>query len=360
MPEQTQQPDQEVERVTAVTRTGKPRIERLAVGPDGIPEVSRELPAFDTAATDAGPADLLLESGPARAVQALEALEMLRDGVAAAEASEAAGVAPADAAAEAAAAPDPATRRAGEARRALEVAEAAGTLKLGWPFVDRRERPRETERIERAANVAIATVGLIVAAPIMALVALAVSLDSRGPVFYTQERVGRDARSGRERRRQPLAERTDRRRQNYTGRVFTIYKFRTMCVDAEKCGAQWAQKNDPRVTRLGRFLRVSRLDELPQLWNVLRGDMNIVGPRPERPVIIVDLVRQIEEYPARHRARPGITGLAQITAAYDSSIDDVRRKVRYDLDYLERRSLLMDLKIMAKTVPVMLFKKMGW
>src|SRR4051812_28697135 len=133
-----------------------------------------------------------------------------------------------------------------------------------------------------------------------------------------------------------------------------------MRVDAEQNGAVWAQQSDPRVTPIGRLLRQYRLDELPQLFNVIRGDMNIVGPRPERPTIFAELRTRIADYPVRQRARPGITGLAQVSNAYDANLDDVRAKVRYDLEYLERQSLLEDIRIMLRTVPVMLFKRGGW
>jgi lipopolysaccharide/colanic/teichoic acid biosynthesis glycosyltransferase len=139
-----------------------------------------------------------------------------------------------------------------------------------------------------------------------------------------------------------------------------MYKFRTMQLDAEaSTGAVWATDGDPRVTPVGRFLRACRLDELPQLYNVLKGDMNIVGPRPERPTIVVDLVNTITEYPIRQRTLPGITGLAQISQGPDGSVDDVRVKVGYDLEYLRRRSLLEDLRIMAKTPAVMFLKRTG-
>jgi len=153
----------------------------------------------------------------------------------------------------------------------------------------------------------------------------------------------------------------DRRAADAGGIVFTIYKFRTMRNDAEhRSGAVWATSNDPRVTSIGRVLRQYRIDELPQLFNVIRGDMNIVGPRPERPTIFADLRSQIAEYQHRQRARPGITGWAQVNKAYDESIEDVRTKVRYDLEYLERQSMAEDLRIMLRTVPVMLFRRGGW
>jgi lipopolysaccharide/colanic/teichoic acid biosynthesis glycosyltransferase len=152
----------------------------------------------------------------------------------------------------------------------------------------------------------------------------------------------------------------DRRVWNTCGQTFTMYKFRTMRVDAEaQSGAVWAQRRDPRVTSVGRLLRACRLDELPQLYNVLTGDMNIVGPRPERPTIIPELVESIAYYPIRQRTRPGITGLAQIRHTYDASIDDVRAKVGYDLQYLRRRSVLHDLRIMVQTPIVMFFKRTG-
>jgi lipopolysaccharide/colanic/teichoic acid biosynthesis glycosyltransferase len=134
-----------------------------------------------------------------------------------------------------------------------------------------------------------------------------------------------------------------------------------MGVDAEKgSGAVWATMNDPRVTAVGQVLRRTRLDELPQLLNVIRGDMNIVGPRPERPTIFADLRNRIEDYPVRQHTRPGITGWAQVNNAYDVSLDDVRAKVRFDLEYIERQSLIEDVKIMLRTVPVMLFRRGGW
>ena len=140
-----------------------------------------------------------------------------------------------------------------------------------------------------------------------------------------------------------------------------MYKFRSMRVDAEKNGqAVWAMKRDPRVTLVGRVLRRTRLDELPQLYNVLKGDMNIVGPRPERPTIFADLRATIPEYPMRQRVKPGITGWAQINQSYDACVDDVRRKVKYDLEYVQRQGLVEDLRIMSMTVPVMLFGRGGW
>jgi lipopolysaccharide/colanic/teichoic acid biosynthesis glycosyltransferase len=204
----------------------------------------------------------------------------------------------------------------------------------------------------RAVNVAAAILLLALTAPLMLLIAALIRLTSRGPILYRQTRVGidlrQDARSAGD----------SRRKQDMGGRPFTIYKFRTMHHDAENgTGAVWARPDDPRVTLVGRALREYRLDELPQLFNVLLGDMNLVGPRPERPSIVAELREVIPNYQQRHRTLPGITGHAQVSLQYDSSIEDVRRKVEHDLEYLHRASPWEDLKIMLKTVPVMLFRR---
>jgi lipopolysaccharide/colanic/teichoic acid biosynthesis glycosyltransferase len=205
-------------------------------------------------------------------------------------------------------------------------------------------------------NIIIAFVGLLLVSPLMVVVAVLVKVTSAGPIFYSQPRVGID------RRRASGALHTyDRRTRDIGGLPFMIYKFRTMYVGAElRHGAVWATKGDNRVTSIGGLMRKLRLDELPQLFNVLVGDMNIVGPRPERPSIFSRLRVDIGEYPLRQRTRPGITGWAQINQSYDTSLDDVRRKVRYDLEYLQRQGVRQDLMIMARTVPVILFRKGGW
>jgi lipopolysaccharide/colanic/teichoic acid biosynthesis glycosyltransferase len=207
----------------------------------------------------------------------------------------------------------------------------------------------------RVMNVVLATLLLALAAPVMFVFAILVKLTSPGPIFYSQARVGLNRRRGR------LAEGAyDRRTRDLGGKPFMILKFRTMCIGAEKNGPVWAQRKDARVTRIGRVMRKYRIDELPQLVNVIRGEMNIVGPRPERPVIFSRLCDDIEDYPLRQRTRPGITGLAQVSQAYDTNIDDVRAKVRYDLQYLERQGVAEDLLIMARTLPVMIFRRGGW
>ena len=220
---------------------------------------------------------------------------------------------------------------------------------------DNEVAPRERdESVSRALNVVIAAVALVVLAPLIALIAIAIKLTSRGPVLYSQTRVGVD-------RRWRYARKSDRRLYDHGGRLFTMYKFRTMHVNAEPDGqAVWASKADPRVTLVGRFLRGTRLDEVPQLWNVLRDDMNIVGPRPERPTIVAELRRHIPEYQQRHRVKPGITGWAQVNQSYDACIDDVRQKVQLDLEYVRRQGVMEDLRIMSMTVPVILFRKGGW
>jgi lipopolysaccharide/colanic/teichoic acid biosynthesis glycosyltransferase len=211
------------------------------------------------------------------------------------------------------------------------------------------------ERLRRGLNFILALLGLLVALPVMLVVAVLIRLTSRGPVIYTQTRVGLD------RRERGLSASNHRREKDIGGKPFRIYKFRTMTVNAESgSGAIWAQSNDPRVTWVGRYLRQYRLDELPQLYNVLRGEMNIVGPRPERPTIFAQLREHIGEYPLRQRAKPGITGLAQINHHYDRCIEDVKTKVSYDLKYIERQGILEDLKIMLQTIPVMLFRRGGW
>ena len=206
----------------------------------------------------------------------------------------------------------------------------------------------------RALNILVATVGLVVAFPLMLLIAALIKLTSRGPVLFTQTRVGLDRRalSG--------AGGNTRRHTDLGGTPFTMYKFRTMRPANETTSETWAQPEDGRVTGLGQVLRKFRLDELPQLFNVLKGDMNIVGPRPEQPTIFVYLREQIEGYQRRQRVRPGITGWAQVNQGYDTSVDDVRRKVRYDLEYIRRQSALEDLRIMARTLPVMLRRRGAW
>jgi exopolysaccharide biosynthesis polyprenyl glycosylphosphotransferase len=170
-----------------------------------------------------------------------------------------------------------------------------------------------------------AAAGLIILSPVMLLIAIGIKLTSGGPVLYRQTRVG------------------------HNNALFMIYKFRSMRIDAEENGAQWATRNDPRVTFFGRFLRRTHLDEIPQLINVLKGEMSLVGPRPERPIFVSQLSRQIEGYPLRLCVKPGITGLAQVHHRYDESIEDVKVKLNYDLSYVKTCGFFMDLRIIWKT-----------
>jgi sugar transferase (PEP-CTERM system associated) len=185
--------------------------------------------------------------------------------------------------------------------------------------------------VKRIVDVCVAAVLLVLAAPVMALVALLIRWDSPGPVLYAQERVG------------------------FRGRPFTLYKFRSMRQDAEaETGPVWAAGRDPRVTRVGRFLRASRLDESPQLWNVIKGDMSLVGPRPERPVFVERLIAEVPCYAQRHLLKPGVTGWAQVSYPYGASVADARAKLTYDLYYVLRWSLVFDLLIIVHTIKIVL------
>jgi sugar transferase (PEP-CTERM system associated) len=205
-------------------------------------------------------------------------------------------------------------------------------VKPSWfVFSDGFQRSKWNDFLKRTLDLACGISGLFLSLPIMALVALAVLLESKGPVIYRQTRVGR----------------MDRR--------FDVLKFRSMRVDAEKeNGAQWATKNDDRITRVGGFLRKYRLDELPQFLNVVRGDMSFVGPRPERPCFVEELRKQIPYYDERHSVRPGITGWAQVQYAYGASVEDAFKKLEYDLFYLKNTSLSFDLAIILKTIKIVI------
>jgi lipopolysaccharide/colanic/teichoic acid biosynthesis glycosyltransferase len=227
---------------------------------------------------------------------------------------------------------------------------------LVQPAEDRKVRDiRDWTR--RALNVTVAGASLVLISPFFLIIALAVKLSSPGPIFYKQNRVGLDKRRRQRDRRVRNRGTTDRRMGDSGGKVFRMYKFRTMYQEEGKSPQVWAKKDDPRVTPVGRVLRAFRLDELPQLVNVLLGHMNIVGPRPEQPEIFQELRAEISDYPKRQIVLPGITGLAQINNGYDKTFKDVERKLGYDLEYLERRSLSEDFRIMAKTVPVVLGRK---
>jgi lipopolysaccharide/colanic/teichoic acid biosynthesis glycosyltransferase len=215
-------------------------------------------------------------------------------------------------------------------------------------------KPLPSERAHRIISVVVASIGIMLTAPLMAAIAVVIRLTSRGPILYSQSRIGQDRRG--------LGEYGNGRRQlDLGGRPFRIYKFRSMFETAQgKSDAVWASPNDDRVTPVGRVLRKYRLDELPQLFNVVKGDMNIVGPRPEQPKIFAQLRENIDRYQERQRVPPGITGWAQINQHYDSSFEDVKQKVTFDLEYIERRSAVEDLKIMLQTVPVIVLQKGAW
>jgi sugar transferase (PEP-CTERM system associated) len=184
------------------------------------------------------------------------------------------------------------------------------------------------QKIKRLVDVGFSGLLLALTAPLFGIAALAVRLDSSGPIFYRQERVGKGRKT------------------------FTIYKFRSMREDAESGGARWAAEKDPRVTKVGHLLRLSHVDELPQIWNVFRGDMSVVGPRPERPEFVKMLEETVPYYAVRHSVRPGITGWAQVSYRYGASIEDAMRKLESDLYYVKNMSLFLDLKIMLRTVGV--------
>jgi lipopolysaccharide/colanic/teichoic acid biosynthesis glycosyltransferase len=224
-----------------------------------------------------------------------------------------------------------------------------------------------TRFLKRLLDIVVSLIMIVLLAPVLLFTALAVRVTSHGPVVFRQQRVGLNLRGGKkttkDRRlgsKAAIPEPGDRRKgidrrakANY-GKPFTLYKFRTMRTDAEKDGAQFATKGDPRVTSIGRFLRKTRLDELPQLWNVLKGEMTLVGPRPERPEFMKELSDEIPNYLDRLGLKPGLTGPAQIINGYDNNIESFRRKVALDLLYLQNCCLWNDIKILFRTIRVVL------
>jgi exopolysaccharide biosynthesis polyprenyl glycosylphosphotransferase len=190
--------------------------------------------------------------------------------------------------------------------------------------------PRAAMFLKAAFDRLLALIMLILTLPLWPIIAVAIKLTSDGPVFYSQVRIG------------------------YGGKPFRLLKFRTMYQDAEKHGPQWAQANDPRITPIGKILRKLQLDELPQLWNILKGEMSFVGPRPERPEFVEELRQKIPFYDLRHLVKPGLTGWAQLNFRYGASIEDAREKLEYDLYYIKNRSLILDLAILLKTLSIIL------
>lgn len=206
----------------------------------------------------------------------------------------------------------------------------------GYPLIDIHPQlmPVWEQKAKRILDIFVSFIILILSSPVTLISAVIIKLESEGPVFYLQERSGID------------------------GETFFVYKFRSMVKDAEKLsGPVWSQKDDPRVTKYGKFMRKVRIDEIPQMINVLKGEMSLVGPRPERPFFVEKLSQEIPLYKRRLSVRPGVTGWAQVRHKYDETIDDVKEKLRYDLFYIENMSLRMDLNILFRTVFVILFGK---
>ena len=212
---------------------------------------------------------------------------------------------------------------------------AVENLRPSWfVFSEGFRKGRLLNLAKRALDVAVSAVSLFILSPVMALVALGIRLTSPGAVFYHQARVGMN------------------------GRVFTVHKFRSMRVDAESgTGAVWSHAGDPRVTPFGRLLRRTRLDEIPQFWNILAGDMSIVGPRPERPEFVEELKAEIPFYGQRHVVRPGLTGWAQVRHSYGSSVEDSLQKLQFDLYYIKNMSVALDVFIMAATVKTVVLRR---
>ncbi len=186
-------------------------------------------------------------------------------------------------------------------------------------------------KIKAVLDKFFAVTGIILSSPVMLITAVLIKLDSKGPVFYSQQRVGKD------------------------GKIFTLFKFRSMRADAETEGAVWAEKNDSRVTSIGRIIRLLRIDEIPQMWNVLKGDMSFIGPRPERPEFVECLSKEIPYYSLRNSVKPGITGWAQVNYRYGASKEDSLEKLQYDLFYIKNVSLILDIIILFVTIRVVLF-----
>jgi exopolysaccharide biosynthesis polyprenyl glycosylphosphotransferase len=205
-------------------------------------------------------------------------------------------------------------------------------MRPSWLIFSGRGRQARLSGVARTLmHRGVALVGALVSLPIALLTALLIKLESPGPALYRQERVGKN------------------------GRPFTIMKFRSMRLDAEKDGPVWAQTGDDRTTRVGRVIRKIRVDEIPQFWNILKGEMNFVGPRPERPHFVAQLAEEIPFYAQRHLIPPGLTGWAQIKYPYGSSIEDARQKLQYDLYYIKNQSLVLDAVILFETVKTILF-----
>ncbi|HOP50552.1 MAG TPA: undecaprenyl-phosphate glucose phosphotransferase [Ignavibacteriales bacterium] len=217
------------------------------------------------------------------------------------------------------------------------ISGSARTIHIyGFPLIDvfPEIMPVWAMKVKRLMDIVAAIIILVLSAPVCLITAIAIKLESKGPVLFKQERSG------------------------LNGEPFMMYKFRSMRQDAEaKTGPVWASKNDPRVTKVGKFIRKVRIDEIPQMINVLKGEMSLVGPRPERPVFVEKFAQEIPLYKKRLKVRPGVTGWAQVNHKYDETIEDVKKKLKYDLFYIENMSIRMDIKIMFKTAVTMIFGK---
>ncbi|HET6854544.1 MAG TPA: TIGR03013 family XrtA/PEP-CTERM system glycosyltransferase [Pyrinomonadaceae bacterium] len=205
-------------------------------------------------------------------------------------------------------------------------------LRPSWLIFTGRGRQRKIAELSRnVVHWLVALIGAILSLPIVIVTAILIKLESRGPIFYKQERVGKN------------------------GRTFMLTKFRSMRVDAEKEGPVWASKGDTRTTRVGRVIRKARIDEIPQFWNILKGEMSFVGPRPERPHFVAQLAQEIPFYEQRHLIAPGLTGWAQIKYPYGASTEDARQKLQYDLFYIKNQGLMLDAIILFETIKIILF-----
>jgi lipopolysaccharide/colanic/teichoic acid biosynthesis glycosyltransferase len=240
---------------------------------------------------------------------------------------------------------------------AEDIADQADVIKY-----DKADRIGGVILAKRVFDIAVASLAMIVASPVMLLAALVIRFDSRGPIFFKQERIGINKRRGDRRRSIAAIEGccrrgSDRRREINAGRPFMIYKFRTMIQDAEKGGPKLACANDPRITRVGRFMRKTRIDEIPQFINVIRGDMSFIGPRPERSFYINQVKREVPEFTMRLMVKPGITGLAQVENGYTQTVGEMKGKLFYDLKYIANLSLAQEIRILFKTVYVVVTGK---
>jgi lipopolysaccharide/colanic/teichoic acid biosynthesis glycosyltransferase len=241
--------------------------------------------------------------------------------------------------------------------RAEDIASQADVIQY-----DAAKRIGSAIVAKRIFDIVVASIALALVSPVMLVAALVIRLDSRGPIFFKQERIGLNRR--RMNRRAESADTganvrsgSERRRASNAGRPFMIYKFRTMVQDAEKGGPRLACDNDPRITRAGRFMRKTRIDELPQFINVIRGDMSFIGPRPERSFYINQVKREVPEFTMRLMVKPGITGLAQVENGYTKTIGEMKSKLFYDLKYIANLSLTQEIRILFKTVYVVVTGK---